>query len=234
MSLTGTEVTKDYQGNGVTTDFPISFSFQDNGQVSVKKTDLTTNEETLLVEGTDFEFLNGDPATAIRMDAAPSTNDLITVYRVTPRTQTYDYIGTGPFKAEDHEKIVDRIVMMIQEIDLGILANAPAGTGKFTRLSAQAVAAGGTVSVGTAQRMLKNIQGDGSDITADTTTAIAAGTIDGQELRLVGASDDQTVSILDTTTNVKLNGTMTFKNNSVLDLFYDLNEAVWKEVSRRE
>jgi hypothetical protein len=235
MSLTGTEIEKEYQGNGVTTVFPITFALHDNTQLSVKLTDTTTDPdtETLLVEGLDYS-VSGNPATQVTLAVAPTSNELLTVYRVTPRTQIYDFLDTGSFKAEDFEKAIDRITMMIQELDEGILASAPAGAGKYTRLAAQAIVSSGTIGVGTAQRMLKNVQGDAAAVFASTTSPVDAGGIDGQELRLVGASDSQTLTILESSTGISLNGDITFNEDTVLDLYWDQADAEWKETGRRE
>lgn len=235
MSLTGTTVSMDYFGDGSLQIFPIPFVFFNNTQVNVKKLDTLTNIETILIQGTDFTVIGGNPGVNTLLGTAPLATDVVTVYRVTPKTQPTDYIETGKFPAEAHEQALDRIVMMLQELDAGIVSSTIPGGGQYARLNAQSVASGGTVSIGIDQRMVKKIQGAAADQTASATVPIAAGSIDAQELLLVGADDDLTLTLLQNDlSNIRINGDMTFKKNSTLELLYDLTDAIWIEIARKE
>lgn len=232
MSLSNTNTEQTYQGNGSITTFPITFAFFVNSQVKVKSLDTSVDPavETELTQGTEYNVVGTD----VVFGVAPAASLEITVYRQTPRTQEVDYIETGAFKAEDHEKGMDRMVMMIQEIGAKVEEAIPTvGGGAFARLTAQTVLAAGTVTIATNQRMLKSVKGGVGGTTADTTLPIDNGTIDGQELRLVGGDDDDTLTI-ENSGNVHLNGDITFTENTVLDIFWDDVNTKWVETGRRQ
>lgn len=227
MSLSNTVVSVTYQGNGSVLTFPIPFEYFVNSQVKVKEID-TLGAETIDTEGTEYTIVGSD----VVFGAAPSSQTQIKVYRETPRTQDIDYIENGPFKAEDHEHGMDRMVMMIQELGqlISEVALSTAG-GAYVVLPDQVVAGGDTISGGANQRMLKHVQGPTGGGTADLTTPIGAGTVDGQELRLVGSSDADPLTIKNQG-NVSLNGDVSLEKNSVLDLFWDLTDLQWIETGR--
>ena len=233
MSLTNTTVQGVYTGNGATVSFPIPFDFLENTQVRVKSTDLVALADTTLIEGTDYYLSGGNPATAVVFYSAPTTDEQITVWRATARTQIASYIATGPFKAKDHEKTVDRIVMMLQEIEANLLYSITPGGGQYTKLSLQSIASGGMITVTTDQRMRKSVQGAAGAQVADTALPIQNGSVESQELLLIGAHDDNTLTIV-SMGNVVLNGTMTFKKNSILNLLWDTTQLVWLEIGRKE
>lgn len=70
-----------------------------------------------------------------------------------------------------------------------------------------------------------------SAVTLNGTTAIADGEIDRQQLRLVGTSDTNTVTVL-SGANTLLNGLVTLGLNESIDLEWDLSNSYWREVSR--
>jgi len=235
MSLSNTTVATTYAGDGSTTTLPITMTILANTQVKVSRYNTATAVTEELVQGTDFTVTGGNPGTNVEMTTAPTTDHQITVYRSTPKTQTIDYIGSGAFLAEDHETGMDRMVMMIQEIarDVSLISSsAVAGDGAFIALDAQSVAAVGTVTVSTNQRMMKRISGSGGAVTASTSTPVADGSIDGQELLLIGSSDTNTLTI-EAQGNVDLNGNITFYANTVLSLLWDLTNSKWVEIFRR-
>lgn len=231
MSISNTSVSQTYAGNGSQLLFPITFDYFENSQVKVKRLNTLTSTEEFLVEGTDYTVVSPN----ISMMTAPASTEEITVYRETPKTQEIDYIETGAFKAEDHEKGMDRMVMMIQELGgqvSSVVTTPVSGSGAFARLNSQAVIAGGTVNIGTNQRLIKVVSGDTGGTTADTTTPIQDGVVDGQELRLVGGDNIDTLTILNQG-NVDLNGDIVFHKNTILDLFWDQANTEWVEQSRR-
>lgn len=233
--LSNTIVSTTYQGDGSTTTFAIQCDIISNDQVVVTSYDSSTGVTETLVEGTDYNITGGDPGTNVEFVVAPSATQDITVKRSTAKTQSVDYQDTAAFPIDDHETQMDKMVMMIQEIanDVAdIEVTVPTGSGALVRLDDQAIAAAGTVTVSSNQRMLKFIEGDGSATTADTTTPIENGSTDGQELKLVGLSDTNTVTITNSG-NVSLNGDITFNANTVLDLFWSDDQTKWIETTRR-
>jgi hypothetical protein len=201
----------------------------------VKTIDTTDDTETELLQGPDFSVSGGNPGTDVVLVTAPDSNTEVVVYRVTPKVQLYDYLETGAFKANDHEAALDKIVMMVQEIDAGAISSMIPSNAAMNMAAAQAVAASGTVTLPTSdyQRVCKKVKGASGAQTADSTTPIEAGSIDGQELKLVGYHDTETLTILNSG-NVRLGGDITLKKYTTLDLYWDDTDAVWVETSRKD
>ncbi len=232
MAITNTTTEQEYLGDGATVSFAIPFDFINASQVRVKTLDLNTDIETVLVVGTDYTITGASPGTNVLFGVAPTSDVTVTVYRATTKEQVYSFLETQAFKQEDLETALDLIVMMCQELDGGIVSSTIPGGGALNRAAAQSLSAGGIITVTTDQRILKYVQGSGGPVTADTTTPIAAGTIDGQELRLVGLSDDNTLEILNGG-NVDLNGAnMILYANSSFDFMWDDINSIWIETSR--
>lgn len=229
MSLSNTMTEQTYQGNGSIDTFAIPFVFFDNSQVYVDSYNTQTTVNQTLTLGVEYTVSGSN----VVFGTAPTSNEQIRVYRVTPKTQVIDYIASGAFAADDHERGMDRMVMMIQELTTMVQAAAPVtGGGAFVRLIDQTVAASGTITLTNNQRLIKRVKGDIGGTTANLTTPIDNGTIDGQELRLVGYSDTDTLTIQHGG-NVSLNGAITLADKSVLDLFWDNDNTLWVETGRR-
>ena len=98
--------------------------------------------------------------------------------------------------------------------------------------SPYAVVAGTTIpfTAGKA-RIKKYIQGSGGAVTLTANPRIQAGTIDGQELMLVGCSDTNTVSI-DTGNGTQKNGMDVMVDGSVTIYCWDAGQSIWLEISR--
>lgn len=108
-----------------------------------------------------------------------------------------------------------------------------AGGGGYLVNSTQSIAAAGTITVGASQRQIAYVQGNAAAVDADTTTPVSNGSIDGQELKIVGRSDTNTVSIA-SSGNVRLNGSITLGDGDSLDLFWDATNSVWRESGRSD
>ena len=229
--LSNTIVSTTYQGDGSTTSFSILFALITNTQVKVERYDSTTSVTETLVVGTHYT-LTGRPATAVVMLSTPTVNQTIRIYRDTPKLQSVDYMDTAAFPIDDHETQMDKTVMMMQELAYAVAAVSVVGGGAFVRLGAQTITASGTITISSAQRILKIISGDSGAQTANATTPITAGSVDGQELRLVGGSDTNTLTILNSG-NVSLNGDVVLYANSIIDLCWDSSQSKWLETGRR-
>ncbi len=229
MAVSNTTTSTTYQGDGSTVSFPITAAIQANSQVKVSLYNASTTVTTILVAGAHYTHPAADPGVSILMVTAPTADEQLTVYRETPKTQTIDYIGSGAFLAESHEAGMDRMVMMIQELALAIAnvtVTVPVGSGALVRLADQAVAAVGTITLSSNQRVYKFVQGSGGPITCSTSTPIEDGTVDGQEARLVGLSDTNTLTIEDQG-NVSLNGNVTLYLNTILDVCWSDDQSKW-------
>ncbi len=108
------------------------------------------------------------------------------------------------------------------------------GGGSFavqdTRAAPQSVVAGtGIVVTALQSRNLLFIQGSGGAVTVTANPQIPVGTQVGQEMKLVGRSDTNTVT-LSNGTGLSLNGSWTGGADDIIDLFWD--GSVWVESNR--
>lgn len=99
-----------------------------------------------------------------------------------------------------------------------------------SRASPTAITAGGGISYSAATTTDNYIQGSGGPVTVTANPQVAAGTVDGQRLVLIGRSATNTVTIADGT-GLSLNGSWVGGLDSVLVLRWDGTN--WAEVSRR-
>lgn len=233
MAISITTVDHTYTGDGSTTTFAIPFTFFNNSQIKVEETDTVTSVVTQLTQGAEFTVTGGDPGTGVLAATAPSSTKQWRVYRSTPLTQIYDFLDSTTVTLENIEKALDRIVMMAQEIADSAVAVAGSG-GSYQINALQTVLAAGTVTITTGvMRQLCKVQGDTGGTTADTTTAITNGTIDGQELVLLGQSDTQPLTMPSIATNLDINGDAVLFKNNALTLLWDNTNTKWVELNRR-
>ncbi len=111
-----------YAGNGVTTNFVVTFYFLRNSDIEVIFTD-TTGAETTYVENTHYtvngagNLLGGSiDIITTPTDYTPQTGEKITIIRAMPFTQQIDYVSNDPFPAETHERGLDELTMECQEL----------------------------------------------------------------------------------------------------------------------
>lgn len=78
---------------------------------------------------------------------------------------------------------------------------------------------------------MHRVQGNGGAVVLDGTTAIADGSVDGQQLVLEGADATNTVEITDGA-NVDLNGDVTLALGQCIRLAWNETRSVWVEVAR--
>lgn len=107
-----------YTGNGVTTSFAPGFHVQSNTGIKVS---VDAVVKTLTTDYT----LTGSPATAVVFGVAPLAAAVVRVYRETPLTQTLDLADNTQTPEDDREKALDRIVMMLQELEARVEALEP-------------------------------------------------------------------------------------------------------------
>lgn len=91
------------------------------------------------------------------------------------------------------------------------------------------LAAGATLTP--AARVHRIQSNGGGDVALSATTPIAPGTVDGQELVLMGAHAANTVTILDGGT-VDLNGNVTLAKGESIYLIWNSGLGMWEELSR--
>lgn len=105
MTVSTTNVKDSYTGNGSNVTFAITFQYQSASQVYVKV------DGVLKSSPTDYSIVGAN----VVFVAAPASSKPVVIYRQTVLTQTADYLDNAAFPAETHEKVLDKLVMIVQE-----------------------------------------------------------------------------------------------------------------------
>lgn len=118
MTISTTASSKSYNGNGVTKafSFPYRFFANDDLVVTLVASDGTQTVQTL---STDYTVAGADdPAGGtVTMVVAPAVGEQLIVSRVVAMTQEVDYTSGGAFPAETHERALDRLTMIAQQMN---------------------------------------------------------------------------------------------------------------------
>lgn len=117
MTISTTTSRISYNGNGVTTIFSFPYRFLANGDLVVLSVS-AAGVETTKVLTTDYTLTGAgdDAGGSVTMLVAPASGTRLIIYRDTDITQETDYISGDPFPAETHERALDRLTMIAQEI----------------------------------------------------------------------------------------------------------------------
>lgn len=126
MTVSSATARDDYNGNGVTTTFPVTFRFLENSHLRVLRTVIATNVTTVLTLdslGADGYSVsganqpNGGAVTVVTPPAGPTPGpaERLSILRNVPLTQEIDYIANDPFPAESHERGLDKLTMIVQQ-----------------------------------------------------------------------------------------------------------------------
>jgi len=117
MTISTTDSRISYNGNGVTTVFSFPYRFLANGDLVVLSVNAAGVETTKTLT-TDYTVTGAgdDAGGSVTMLVAPASGTRLVIYRDTGITQATDYISGDPFPAETHERALDRLTMIAQEI----------------------------------------------------------------------------------------------------------------------
>ena len=117
MTISTTDSRISYNGNGVTTVFSFPYRFLANGDLVVLSVS-SAGVETVKAIVTDYTVTGAgdDAGGTVTMVVAPAVGTRLIIYRDTDITQETDYISGDPFPAETHERALDRLTMIAQEI----------------------------------------------------------------------------------------------------------------------
>ncbi|HEJ9371223.1 TPA: hypothetical protein SMM36_004643 [Klebsiella oxytoca] len=110
-----------YNGDGVTTTFPIPFYFILNSDISAQIADADGNI-TDLTYGVDYSVSGAGNSSggSATMNTAYASGYKILFYREPPATQETAYYENGKFPAKSHEKALDKLTMLIQSCFTGL------------------------------------------------------------------------------------------------------------------
>lgn len=111
MTIQNTSVESNHVGNGASTVFAYGFKAFDETHIKVAIDGVVQPTDAYVVSG-----VGNDSGGSVTLDAAPAVDAQIRIYRDTPRIQQTDYRAYGRFPAETHERRLDYLTAMIQEI----------------------------------------------------------------------------------------------------------------------
>lgn len=103
-------------GNGVTLPFTVPFRILEATHLRVLLTVAgVTTEQTLT---THYSVSGvGDASTTVTFVTAPPSGSTVTFLRNVPFTQETDYVPNDPFPAESHERALDKLTMLAQQLN---------------------------------------------------------------------------------------------------------------------
>ncbi|OXT92634.1 structural protein 2 [Pseudomonas aeruginosa] len=115
MTVSTTDSVIEYEGNGVTTAFPVPFKFPSNGDLVVTK--VHNDVSTVLTLGTDYSVVGAGAQAggAVITSVAPEIGSVINISRELDPVQETDLRNQGRYFAETHENVFDYLTMLIQQ-----------------------------------------------------------------------------------------------------------------------
>lgn len=118
MTVEVTDSRERYATDGTSTTFAIGFYFLANSHLQVVYTN-SAGVETTLTLTTDYSVTgagdeNGGSITTVSTYAS---GGYITIVRDVPVTQLTDYVSQDAFPAESHEAALDKLTMIVQQLD---------------------------------------------------------------------------------------------------------------------
>lgn len=108
--------------NSTTTPYAVPFVFFDNGHIKAVVTN-SSGVDTALALGSGFTLTgvgNNNGGTLRTLSAVPASSKL-TIYREVQATQTTSYEEGGDFPAQSHERALDKLTMLAQQLLRGVL-----------------------------------------------------------------------------------------------------------------
>lgn len=148
MTVSTTTAKVGYLGNGTTTVFAVPFVFFGSSELEVTERVIATGVETVRALTTHYTVTGGNGSTGtVTAVTAPPATVTWTIARKTLRTQLTDYQTGDAFPADTHERALDRLTALVQEIeeilgrslripitDTGINPQLPGSTGRANKV----------------------------------------------------------------------------------------------------
>ncbi len=121
MSITTTGRLIEYPGLGVGGDYAVPFVYWQNSNLRVVHLfglapDVAS--AVLLTEGVDYTLAGGDGATGTAtLTKVIAADEILTIERRLPLTQTFDFDLSGSFPTEDAQEVADKTTALVQQVE---------------------------------------------------------------------------------------------------------------------
>lgn len=121
MTVSSQQSEVPYTGDGVTRVFPVPFYFLQNSDIQIVISDVLGNIYPA-VQNVDYTVTGaGNQAGgSVTFGVAPLNLLTITIQRIVPATQLTDYQPNDDFPAETHERALDKLTMLAQQLLAGL------------------------------------------------------------------------------------------------------------------
>lgn len=121
MTVSSEQSQVDYVGDGVTVLFTIPYYFLQSTDIRIR-TVTPAGFVTDLVQNVDFTVSgSGNQAGgSATLSVAPASLVAVEIYRIVPTTQLTDYQPNDDFPAETHERALDKLTMLAQQVARGL------------------------------------------------------------------------------------------------------------------
>lgn len=114
MTVATTQISEVWTGDASSVTFPIPFPFLDREHLIVWKEDAGGVKTAMTISTATGE---GAPSGgSITLTAPVGVGYTLHVRRNTPKTQETDYVPHDPFPADSHERALDKLTMIVQEL----------------------------------------------------------------------------------------------------------------------
>lgn len=114
MTVATTQISEVWTGDASSVTFPIPFPFLDRAHLLVWKEDSLGVETSMTIVSATGE--GESSGGSITLSEAVGVGYTLHVRRNTPKTQETDYVPHDPFPADSHERALDKLTMIVQEL----------------------------------------------------------------------------------------------------------------------
>ena len=126
MTVSTSTSTASYTANGSTTTFAYPFKIFADSDLAVILRNNTTGVETLQVLNSAYTVTGAgsDAGGSVVFGTAPVTGNTVFIRRSLPLTQETNFVPNDPFPAEAHEDALDKLTMLVQQINASGVENS--------------------------------------------------------------------------------------------------------------
>jgi len=113
-----------YTPSSSTTVFTVTFHFTATNQIQVTKTEIATQTDTILTQGTDYSVTLpvGSVSGYVTLSTGITSTHTLTIDRVVPITQTTSFASQGRYLPKSLEDALDKLTMIVQQLATGTVS----------------------------------------------------------------------------------------------------------------